>query len=233
MTPEEYLDQFERWVGGSKERKARARDELEEHLVGAAQAGELAAAMKRLGSPRNAARDLSTGYATRPAPLPRRLLAAAIDVVISAVLIATGLATGTWATAQPRDALFPEDLSVDYGSERWYMTSIGGVGVTLIVLGALWWIVVVPLLEWRTGRTVGKAALGLRVIDEDGTAPSFGQVVVRRLTLIFSGPLQLFDWVFVLFNERRQRAFEIVAKTVVIRDAAPPVRDVATPPMSD
>jgi uncharacterized RDD family membrane protein YckC len=52
---------------------------------------------------------------------------------------------------------------------------------------------------------------------------------VRRLTLIFSGPLQIFDWAFALFNDRRQRAFDIVAKTVVVRDTTPRARDL-TPP---
>jgi uncharacterized RDD family membrane protein YckC len=65
---------------------------------------------------------------------------------------------------------------------------------------------------------LGKAALGLRVYAEDGTAPSFGQIVVRRLSLIFSGPLQLFDWGFVFFNVKRQRAFEVLAKTVVVTE---------------
>ena len=221
MTREEYLSKFERWVGGSKERKARARAELEQHLDEADEAGELDAAIRRLGNPRTAARDFSTGHATRAAPLARRILAAAIDVAVSVALVTAGLATGTWAATNPRSAIFPEDLAVSSGSETWYMTSIGWVGVTSVVLGALWWVVVVPVLEWRTGRTLGKAALGLRVIAEDGTAPSLGQVVVRRLTLIFSGPLQLFDWAFALFNDRRQRAFDVVAKTVVVTDDAP------------
>lgn len=229
MTREEYVAQFERWVGGSKERKAGARAELEQHLDGAEQAGDLAAAMVRLGDPRSAARDLSSGHWTRTAPLPRRVLAAAIDVTVSVALISAGLAAATWAAVQPQDAVFPEDLAVTSGSDTWYVTSFGWVGAGLVAAGALWWIVVVPLLEWRTGRTLGKAALGLRVIAEDGTAPSLGQVLVRRLTLIFSGPLQIFDWAFALFNDRRQRAFDIVAKTVVVRDTTSGGHDL-TPP---
>jgi uncharacterized RDD family membrane protein YckC len=62
------------------------------------------------------------------------------------------------------------------------VTSISWVGVTLLVLGGLWWFVILPLLEWWVGRTAGKAVLGLRVLAEDGTAPSFGQIVARRLT---------------------------------------------------
>ena len=217
-TYDEYLFEFERWVGGSKERKEQVRAELEEHLDGAQQAGELDAALKRLGDPRNAARDFSSGHRLRPAALPRRVLAAALDFAIALGLGAGGLASGTWAATSRENALFPEDLSLEVSGETWYLTAFTSLGVLLLVLACLWWILILPLLEWRTGRTLGKAVLGLRVIAEDGTAPSFGQIVVRRLTLVFSGPLQLFDWALVFFNPKRQRAFEILAKTMVVRD---------------
>ena len=217
-TYDEYLFEFERWVGGSKARKARARAELEEHLDGAQQAGELDSALKRLGDPRTAARDFSGGHRLQPVPLPRRVFAAALDFVVAVALAAGGLASGTWAATTRGEALFPEDLSLEISGDTWYLTSFTALGVALLAMAALWWIVILPLLEWRTGRTLGKALLGLRAFAEDGTAPSFGQIVVRRLTLIFSGPLQLFDWAFVFFNPKRQRAFEILAKTMVVRE---------------
>ena len=227
MTREEYLFQFERWVGGNKERKARLRAELEEHLSAAEQAGELEAAMRRLGDPRSAARDFTRGYVTTPSPLLRRFFAAVIDAAVFIALIGSGLATGTWAAADRSKAIFPEDLSFDAGGGSWYLTSISWVGVSLLVLGGLWWIVIVPVLEWRTGRTIGKAAVRLRVLAEDGTAPSFAQIVLRRLTLVFSGPLQLFDWAFMFFNAKRQRAFDILAKTMVVLEHTPRTRDLA------
>ena len=215
MNRDEYLFQFERWVGGSKHRKTRARAELDEHLDGAEQAGELDSALKRLGEPRSAARDFTSGYTLSPAPLPRRFIAVFIDLLVLAILIGVGLAAGTWVPSR-ENAIFPEDLVLEFSGENWYLTSFGAVGITLLALGGLWWIVILPLLEWRTGRTLGKAALGLRVYAEDGTAPSFGQIVVRRLSLIFSGPLQIFDWGFVFFNVKRQRAFDVLAKTFVV-----------------
>ena len=197
------------------------RAELEEHLSGAEQAGELESAMKRLGDPRGAGRDFTSGYALTPSPLLRRFFAAGIDIAIFIALIGSGLATGRWRGTRRDEALFPEDLAVDLAGETWYLTSITALGVSLLVLGGLWLLVILPLLEWRVGRTLGKAALGLRVLAEDGTAPSFAQVIVRRLTLVFSGPLQLFDWGFVFFNARGQRAFDILAKTLVVVEDNP------------
>ena len=156
-----------------------------------------------------------------PSPLLRRFFAAGIDIAIFIALIGSGLATGRWRATRRDEALFPEDLAVDLAGETWYLTSITALGVSLLVLGGLWLLVILPLLEWRVGRTFGKAALGLRVLAEDGTAPSFAQVIVRRLTLVFSGPLQLFDWGFVFFNARGQRAFDILAKTLVVVEDNP------------
>lgn len=150
MNRDEYLFQFERWVGGSKQRKTRARAELDEHLDGAEQAGDLDSALTRLGDPRSAARDFTSGYTLSPAPLPRRFIAVFIDFLVLAILIGFGLAAGTWVPSRD-DAIFPEDLVLEFGSENWYLTSFGGVGITLLALGGLWWIVILPLLSGVPG----------------------------------------------------------------------------------
>ena len=91
----------------------------------------------------------------------------------------------------------------------------------MVGLAGLWWFLGLTVMEWRYGRTPGKAMMGLRAVSEEGTALSFGQAVVRRLTLVFSGPLQLIDWGFALFDPRRQRAVEKLAHTIVIKDESP------------
>lgn len=203
---EQYLKEFERWVAGPKERKARLRAELEEHLRAAEAAGDTSA-LGRLGTPREAAETFASGYEWEPAPLPRRITAALIDLVtfVGSIILFVGIGTGLSATnIGPVEALF---IVATFGSFLWW-----GIGLTLV--------------EWRTGRTPGKAILGLRTIAESGTAPSFGQVVLRRLTLVFSGPLQLIDWVFVFFNPKHQRGLDVLAKTLVVTDpsdAAAPV----------
>ncbi|MDQ3659572.1 MAG: RDD family protein [Actinomycetota bacterium] len=99
----------------------------------------------------------------------------------------------------------------------------------------LWWIVGLAVTEWRYGRTPGKALMGLRVVTEEGIALSFGQAVVRNLTRVFSGPLQIIDWVWALFDPRRQRAVEKLAHTLVVRDetSEPRVRATAVAPVGD
>ncbi|HYI44882.1 MAG TPA: RDD family protein [Actinomycetota bacterium] len=205
---EEYLKQFERWVAGPKERKAQARAELEEHLRAAEAAGDVEA-LARLGTPKEAAKTFTGGPEAKLAPLGRRIAAALVDSAVMVSLIVAGIGGGTWASAN-RGELSDEQIA--------NLGPIEQVAIVLVIVAALYWIVGTILLEWKIGRTLGKAMFGLRVVTEDGTAPSFGQVVLRRVTFIFSGPLQLIDWAFMFFTPKHQRAFEMVAHTVVVQD---------------
>jgi len=145
-------------------------------------------------------------------------------------VVAIGTAAGSSETAQVFFE-FTEALSEER-SVVWNALQIGAA--VLIALAALWWFLGLTVMEWRYGRTPGKAMNGLRVVSEDGIALSFGQAVVRRLTLVFSGPLQIIDWVFALFDARRQRAVEKLAHTLVVRDEIEPrLTAAAGAPVSD
>jgi uncharacterized RDD family membrane protein YckC len=208
---ETYVAEFERWTAGPAERRAALRAELEEHLRGADAAGELGPAMGRLGTPREAARAFAAGHQLRPAPLPRRITAAVIDLSLTAALFLTGLLVFSQVgTGESTVEIFSYKTRAD----------VSAAGFFLGLSAFAWWIVGLTLCEWRYQRTPGKAVMGLRVMSDDGIAPSFWQVVVRRLTLVFSGPLQIIDWVFALFDKRRQRAIEKLARTIVVHDEA-------------
>jgi uncharacterized RDD family membrane protein YckC len=73
-----------------------------------------------------------------------------------------------------------------------------------------------PLAESRFGKTLGKKLMKLRVIDESGGAIQLRQAVIRRLSFYFD--LLAVDALFIFFNPKRQRALDIVAKTVVIEE---------------
>lgn len=212
---EQYLDEFTRWTAGGETRRKQLRDELQAHLRAAEQAGELKETMERMGTAREAAKTFGRGYAPPPAHLGKRIAAFLIDVVSTAALAVGAVGLGTWAFG-----------TSDASHQAW---PIVAMVIPVVVLAVAWWPIVLTLAEWRFGKTLGKALMGLEVITEDGTAPSFGQVVLRRLTLVFSGPLQILDWGFALFNDRRQRALDRLARTVVVSAAPPaPVPGVAS-----
>jgi uncharacterized RDD family membrane protein YckC len=217
-----YLKEFERWTAGPEERRKTLSAEFAEHLRAAEAAGELGSTLERLGPPRDAAKAFAAGRDLKPAPLGRRIAAFLIDCAIPALVVAVVVIIGTALTATDNAGNSIVEFVQDLAAERppiW-----GGLEVLAAAIAAvavMWWFAGLTIMEWRFGRTPGKAMMGLRVVTEEGTALSFGQAVVRRLTLVFSGPLQIIDWGFALFDPRRQRAVEKLAHTMVIRDDAP------------
>lgn len=95
-----------------------------------------------------------------------------------------------------------------------FLIWMGGIG--------LWLAVVVYysfLMEGHLGRTVGKAAMGLVVVGEDGSQCTYVQSILRNLLWIVDG-LGVFPLVvalIVFITDRNQRVGDIVAKTVVVR----------------
>jgi uncharacterized RDD family membrane protein YckC len=97
------------------------------------------------------------------------------------------------------------------------------VGLTLVVA-------VVVLVGYPTiaetltrGRTIGKAAVGLRVVSDDGGPERFRQALVRALAefveiwLLFGSPALFTS----LLNPRGKRLGDLFAGTIVIQDRVP------------
>lgn len=92
------------------------------------------------------------------------------------------------------------------------MFVMGAIGVSIgatVLFGGY-----TALTEWVAGQTLGKRAMGLRVVRESGARISLGQAIVRQLPIWF----QVFwlDVLFALFTDRSQRAFELLSKTRVV-----------------
>lgn len=75
------------------------------------------------------------------------------------------------------------------------------------------------LLEGLAGRTVGKVAVGIAVVGEDGTSCTFGAATVRTLGRFVDGlPVaSLVGLVSIALTNRRQRIGDLLAGTMVVR----------------
>lgn len=78
------------------------------------------------------------------------------------------------------------------------------------------WIFYFPLLEAHSGRTLGKHLMRIRVVRESGAPIGLGQAFVRRLSLFFE--MLWIDALFIPFTEKKQRALDVIARTVVARE---------------
>lgn len=107
------------------------------------------------------------------------------------------------------------------------LTTMTGSATVLILTMSLWFIgpfLYFTCLEafWN-GQTIGKKAMRLRVRNSDGTAASFGPILIRNL-LRFADFLPLFYFagtVVSFLNQRHQRIGDLAAGTIVILETAP------------
>jgi uncharacterized RDD family membrane protein YckC len=156
----------------------------------------------------------------RTANLGSRILAYLIDMVV----VVAGILAGLFAVAllgQASDVVVPD----------WVALTI------VLVLLPAWWLGYFIAFEtlWR-GRTLGKAALGLRVVTKEGAPVRFRHAAIRGLLglvdfLVLGGFLAV---VFIMFTRDNQRLGDLVAGTLVLRErsalAAPAPVSFSPPP---
>lgn len=148
----------------------------------------------------------------RPARLPSRALALTLDLVIEFALLIVGIPLLSIGLSRIDDSL------------RGALV----IGVLVLVL------IGYPVI-WETasrGRSVGKLALGLRVVREDGGPVRFRHALTRALAGFFVdfGVLGMFGAVALitsLASRRGARLGDLLAGTTVIRERVPAVRGAA------
>jgi uncharacterized RDD family membrane protein YckC len=139
----------------------------------------------------------------RVARVGSRMVGAALDTLVQVVLFAILLALAVRAAGD--EALAAALTLVAY--------VLAAVGYPL-VLETLW-----------GGRTLGKAAMGLRAVRDDGAPVRFRQALVRALLwAIVEGPLPLLGVPAVvssMVSDRGKRLGDLLAGTVVVQERIP------------
>jgi len=164
--------------------------------------GSPSAAFDRMGDPREVALAYLAEIPLRYAGVGRRVLAFFIDMLAGFAVLG-----GVLAVAEETTRPGPPEMS---------FALLAVTGIAFAVSLALLSIAYFPLLEWRFGQTLGKYLLGIYVVREDGLRPSLPATIVRRIPFF----LEFFwiDAIVAFFNERNQRAFDLVAGTVVVEN---------------
>ena len=133
------------------------------------------------------------------APYGRRLLAGAID----ALPLFASAALVWWWEEQAEEAGGP------FLALRTQVAAVSGIVIYLLHTA---------LTEIAFGRTVGKAACGLRVVGLDGERAPPGSLVTRNLLRLIDLSMAMFPLVLVLYSPLRQRAGDVAAGTLVVLD---------------
>ena len=84
------------------------------------------------------------------------------------------------------------------------------------ILFFVYWVI----LEYKTGQTIGKKILNLKVTDISGGKPNLKGVLISDFGKSFLLPLDvILGW--ILTNEKRQRIFNKLGDTLVIKIKSP------------
>jgi uncharacterized RDD family membrane protein YckC len=135
----------------------------------------------------------------------RRLVAITLDGLI--LLIPAGIGIGL----------------VFLGGDDGPRTAVAVAGVVLVILSiTVFQGVYYTVLIARSGQTLGKRALGIKVIDEAGGGSigygrAFGRWLVPFVLGWFCGLLNIVDGLWPLWDERNQTWHDKVANSVVVR----------------
>lgn len=167
--------------------------------------------------------DVVTGEAValdlRLAQLPSRLTAAVLDVLVMIGGYALILVVMVYAGLGGVDEAL-----------------LGGIGIALLVLVFLVYPVAMETLT--RGRSLGKMALGLRVVRDDGGPITFRHALVRGLVglalerpgIFLGGIGPAIGMIVAMFSGRGKRIGDMAAGTVVLQERVP-ARPLWTPTM--
>ena len=157
--------------------------------------------LRQLGDPTTLAESYLSAVPLVSASFLQRGVAKLIDVAVVLLTILLFIGLPVFLIARSRQE-WPFILS--FGLFLVIIAASFGFGLYTIVA------------EHRLGFTLGKRALGLRVVRESGAPIGLGQSIVRQLPMF----LQVYwiDVLFALFTDRSQRAFELLSKTRVVTE---------------
>jgi uncharacterized RDD family membrane protein YckC len=216
MTPvstniaDQYVQKVMDLIYAPEEDRKRIQADLRAHLQDGMAGGEdMKALVERMGDPREVAAEFMSTVPMVYAGFWRRVLAFLIDLFV--ILLFAGLAAVLTVVLSNVVPQHPGGL---------WENVLGGAIVLLVLISANACIAMIllyfPLLEGRFGQTLGKRLLGLRVRSEDGLPASYVQTFLRRLSFYFE--IFPFEALFLPFHPKHQRWFDILAKTVVVRE---------------
>ncbi|WP_225752716.1 RDD family protein [Actinotalea sp. Marseille-Q4924] len=156
---------------------------------------------------------------SEPAPRVRRGVLATWLQRVGAHLVDVLVALAPWLVAGPF-AYLTAERGVDVFGEPSIMTTTAGDWAVLAALAvqvALWianrWV-----LQGRTGRSVGKRVLGLRLADQrTGVVPGTGRTIGREIAHVLDWPGPL-GFLWPLWDRLTQTFADKVSSTVVVRE---------------
>ncbi len=195
-------------IHASAGERQRIETDLRAHFEAAESAGEtVESVITRMGTPVEVAVEFMSQLELPYASFWRRLVAFAVDLGLIMLTSSVFFVFFVWFSNRvPRH---PSGWEYILGAILIALAA----GCVLAMTGII--LLYFPILEARFGQTLGKKLFGLRVLREDGLPIYYKEAFLRRISYYFE--VLPVDALFILFTDRHQRAFDIVARTIVVR----------------
>ncbi len=206
---DQYVDSVLHNIQAAPEECRKIEQDLRSHLQEAVAAGEpMEVAFARMGSPEEVAMAFMEQRPLNFAGFWKRSTAFLIDLALLMVVCSLLV-----LLIIPLSNLVPRHPSgLEYATGALAILVIAGLTFATVGLAILYF----PILEGRFGQTLGKRWLHLRVLQENGLPIHYKQAFLRRLS--YYTEFLLFDGLFIPFTAKKQRALDIVARTIVIEE---------------
>jgi uncharacterized RDD family membrane protein YckC len=164
----------------------------------------------------------ATSAATSYAGFGQRLLAFIIDGIIIGIVytvvltpIMTVIGLGIASEAQNMSSMTEDEAAA---------ATVGMVGSILAVVGtAIIAIYAIQLLYYsimessKLQASVGKLAMGIKVVDLSGNRISFGTAFIRAIGKVLSGMIMYIGYLMAAFTEKKQGLHDMIASTLVVK----------------
>lgn len=195
-----YIAEVMRHLLATREERTRFEADLRAHFEEALASGQLhLQIVEKLGTPESVAEAFNAERPLEHAGFWRRLAAFLTDIA----LLFTMAVPPFFFLVMTQTGMVPRLAG---------LTAMFLCGMALVGFGLIYF----PLLEARFGWTLGKRMMRIRVVDENGRPIRLSQAIIRRLSYYFD--LMAFDALFIPFTDRKQRALDVLAKTIVVKE---------------
>ena len=214
MTIDEYVKAVVSQLPGKLVDRSRVEADLRAHVADRVDGGMTQEeAVAHLGRVEEVAAELLTTVHLEPSGRTRRLAAFLIDSLVGAIpvtlLLALVLLPLLWGEG------FAVGISFPFPGFAWPLGLFILFGISVPIMALLYF----PVLEKVYGQTLGKWAMGIVVVRESGATLRWRDAIIRRIPFVFE--FFWLDALFALFTAKRQRAFDFVASTMVVRVERP------------
>jgi uncharacterized RDD family membrane protein YckC len=164
----------------------------------------------------------ATLTAVNHAGFGQRLVAWIIDVVIiwvvqtiviTPILAAAGL--GIAAEAQNLEGLSPDEQLAAAGGLL--ATVMATAGTVMLVSWSIQILYYTFMESSKAQASVGKMAMGIKVVDTDGNRISIGKAFLRSFGKIISAVIIFIGFLMAAFTEKKQALHDMIANTYVVK----------------